>query len=525
MAIILVAAIALAAYTVYGAIWRLYLSPIAHIPGPRIAAVTLWYEFYYDVILGGQYTFKIIKLHKKYGPILRISPWEVHIGDPDYYHTLYCSSASGQKRDKNPWFTKSFGLNLSTSGTPEHDLHKLRRGAIGVFFSMTSVRKLEGLIRDRALALLKRFDEFKESGEVLMASWAFSAFTNDIVMSYSFGRSDNRIEAPDFDPSYRDASFFGSTMENPLKHAPWINQLFLAIPDSIARLLHPAMTEFIRQKRLKDCPQNTQKQIESIIAGINDSDKSISHATIFHQILHSKLPPHEKTLPRLTDEAQVMMMAGTLTVAWTLEVIMYWLCRQPDTLKALKTELKTVMPEINTVVPLTTLETLPYLNAVIKEGLRLTYGVSCRLMRSCPDAEMKYTDPETGKEWIIPAGVPVGLSSVQIHHDKSIFPDSKHFYPERWLKAAAEGKNLDKYLISFTAGARICLGRDLAYAELYINLSNVWRRWGSTGYRDESDVGVFELYETTLRDVEIEADHFLPIQQPGTKGIRVRCYT
>jgi cytochrome P450 len=219
-----------------------------------------------------------------------------------------------------------------------------------------------------------------------------------------------------------------------------------------------------------------------------------------------------------------MMQAGTLTVAWTLEVIMFWLCRQPETLKALKDELKTAMPEIDTTVSLTTLEGLPYLNAVIKEGLRLTYGVSCRLMRSCPNADMNYTDPNTGKVWVIPAGVPCGMSSVQIHHDESIFPESKRFHPERWLNAQAEGKDLTKYLVSFTAGARICLGRDLAYAELYISMANIWRRWGSTGYRDEGDVGVFELYETGLRDVEMEADHFLPIQQPGTQGIRVRCY-
>jgi cytochrome P450 len=218
------------------------------------------------------------------------------------------------------------------------------------------------------------------------------------------------------------------------------------------------------------------------------------------------------------------MMAGTLTTAWTLEVIMFWLIRQPETLRALKEELKTVMPEKDTKVPLPTLENLPYLTAVMKEGLRLTYGVSCRLARSCPDQTLEYKDPATGKVWSIPPGTPVGMTSVQLHHDESIFPDSKRFRPERWLDAAKEGKNLDRYMVSFTAGARQCLGRDLAFAELYLCLSMIWRKWGSTGYRDEGDEGVFELYETGLRDVEIEADHFLPFQQPGSKGIRVRCY-
>ena len=54
-------------YGVYGAIYRLYLSPIAHVPGPWLARLTFWNEFYYDVVLGGRYTFKISDYHEKYG--------------------------------------------------------------------------------------------------------------------------------------------------------------------------------------------------------------------------------------------------------------------------------------------------------------------------------------------------------------------------------------------------------------------------------------------------------------------------
>jgi len=43
---------------------------------------------------------------------------------------------------------------------------------------MASVRSLDGLIRERVKALLKRFSEFRDTGDVLMMSWAFAAFTN-----------------------------------------------------------------------------------------------------------------------------------------------------------------------------------------------------------------------------------------------------------------------------------------------------------------------------------------------------------
>lgn len=61
-------------YLVGLAIYRLYFSPIAKFPGPKLAALTKWYEFYYDVVLQGQFTFQIQAMHKKYGTGRQISP-------------------------------------------------------------------------------------------------------------------------------------------------------------------------------------------------------------------------------------------------------------------------------------------------------------------------------------------------------------------------------------------------------------------------------------------------------------------
>ena len=54
-------------YLVAGTFYRLYLSPLAKFPGPKLAAVTLWYEAWYDVIKEGQYSFEIGRMHEKYG--------------------------------------------------------------------------------------------------------------------------------------------------------------------------------------------------------------------------------------------------------------------------------------------------------------------------------------------------------------------------------------------------------------------------------------------------------------------------
>ena len=48
-------------------VYRLFISPLSKFPGPVLAALTIYYEAYYDVVKGGQYIFKIRELHKKYG--------------------------------------------------------------------------------------------------------------------------------------------------------------------------------------------------------------------------------------------------------------------------------------------------------------------------------------------------------------------------------------------------------------------------------------------------------------------------
>ena len=47
-------------------IYRLFLSPIANIPGPKLTAVTDWYETYHDVYKGGKFIFKVEEWHQQY---------------------------------------------------------------------------------------------------------------------------------------------------------------------------------------------------------------------------------------------------------------------------------------------------------------------------------------------------------------------------------------------------------------------------------------------------------------------------
>jgi cytochrome P450 len=262
--------------------------------------------------------------------------------------------------------------------------------------------------------------------------------------------------------------------------------------------------------------QSIEEQVFAIQSGSNDGWKDVSHHTIFHEMLNSELPPEEKSTARLCDDGQVIVVAGTLTTAWALSVATFYLLSQPDTLRRLKDELRTEIPQISQRVPLSVLEQLPYLTACIQESLRLSYGVSCRLQRICPDEVLIFNDGKV--DWPIPPGTPVSMTSLLIHHDLKIFPDSHSFMPERWL----ENPYLDKYLVSFSKGSRQCVGINLAYAELYLTLAHIFRRYGSKDVHGKDDLGYLELFETTSRDIEIVADLFVPRPASDSEGIRIR---
>ena len=65
------------------------------------------------------------------------------------------------------------------------------------------------------------------------------------------------------------------------------------------------------------------------------------------------------------------------------------------------------------------------------------------------------------------------------------------------------------------------IGINLAYAELYIALARIFRAYGSENMRFEDDAGYLELFETTMSDVELTKDVFIPVGGHDSKGIRI----
>ena len=187
-----------------------------------------------------------------------------------------------------------------------------------------------------------------------------------------------------------------------------------------------------------------------------------------------------------------------------LSATTYHVLNDPPILTTLMAELETAFPDATTAFSLQILENLPYLNAVISEGLRLSYGTIHRLQRVHPNNVLTYRD------WIIPPGTPVGMSSIFMHNDPAIFPDPQLFDPSRFI--GPEKEKRQRHLSNFGKGTRQCVGMNLAQAEIHMAMAAIFRKFGTK----------MHLYHTIKeRDVDTKHDLFVTNPSMDSRGVRV----
>ncbi|KAE9985723.1 hypothetical protein BLS_005689 [Venturia inaequalis] len=447
-------------YHILVALYRVTYHPLTAFPGPKLAALSYKYEFYFDGILGGQYTAEISRMHEKYGPIVRINPEELHCNDPGFVDQIY--PGGGERRDKSAYHVAQFGaaVSLAGIGSVHHNLHRLRRGALNRFFSKAAIVKIEPLVHTLAQKLCdKLLARSKDGRPAFNISMAYSCFTTDIITRYCFGQSYGYLDQEEFEPNLGQAIVTSVAAGAFVKQWPFLFTIMDSTPDYVAKLFSANLKEFIVYQA------NLRKHVKKIKRMyIEDKKKAIEgDKSIFGELLESSLPENEKTVERLGAESSVLIGAGTETT-----------------------------------------------NAVILESIRLSYGAATRLPRVSPDKDLYYNG--LSHEYIIPKGTPVGMTSVIMHANEAIFPQAAVFMPERWLRDDGTRRTeLEKYLMSFSKGSRICLGMNLAYCELYILLAALVLK-------------VFprlKLFETTVEDVEFHHDMFLPMTKPESLGVRV----
>ncbi|KAI1817362.1 cytochrome P450 [Poronia punctata] len=513
-------------------VYRLYFHPLSKFPGDKLAAATGWVETYHDVFRGGQFIFKLGEWHEKYGPIVRISPWEVHIADPDFVDVLYSSNS---RFDKKIEWKYRFGIPHSTFDTIEHQHHRLRRSALAPFFSKQKIGLVTEFISSKVQRLCDRLEEkYKASGQPVLIHECFTALSFDVITYYSFARSFEYIELPDFQGPFTSAFKQLASTLHTMGHFPWLLTALQSLPKSISIALNPQLAHVF------EFHATIEDQINAIKRGDNDAYKDVAHKTVFNELLNSDLPPEEKdtervkqegtfaqpsfnrprylsirlpnrlsklTHARTTHAAASIVGGGVETTATALAQATYYILENPRVKDKLVDELKSVFPDARETPTLATLETLPYFSCVVTEALRITTGIASRMMRKSRDGPVAYGD------YLIPDGYYFSMTTYHTHRDTAVWEAPDEFRPERWQGSsspvALNGEPLAKYHVGFGRGPRMCLGLNLARAELFIGLAVLFRRCD------------LELFESTREAVDMKAEYVIPVPSLKSKGVQV----
>lgn len=239
--------------------------------------------------------------------------------------------------------------------------------------------------------------------------------------------------------------------------------------------------------------------------------------TIIRDLLNSPRPYHEKSTDYMMVEGQGLLAAGTDTSSFTLTCLTYHLLANPKVLSKLKDELAAALPHGITDMNIHALESLPYLNAIIRETLRMHSPAAFCMERIAAEEDLTYHSPHDGKTYILPRGTVIGMTAPLLSRLTSLYPDASTFRPERFI----ENPELEKVQIAFGRGTRRCVGENLAMAELRMITAALFRKydvWDGTG---EQKGPTLQLYETGREDVDMVSAFILPFPAEGRKGVRV----
>lgn len=486
-------------------LYRLYLHPLSHFPGPKLAAATFLYEAYYDTVKapGGQFARHLVELHALYGPIIRCSPDEIHVQDSQWFDILV--GGPGHVRNKWERANRANGSPGSLASATQHDLHRMRRQALNPFFSKRTVNELEASIRGKTEKLCAKIAECAATGKVVELGTAFTAITLDVITEYCYDKCQNCLDEEDFAPRWKQLmqQLFESTPV--AKHFPIVALTLASLPRPIVKFLNPDFVPFFEaQDLIQDQAREIWMAEQQNSIAKPEADDEERPKTIFHGILQSNLPKEEKSMQRMADEAFVLIVAGGETTARVTTVTLAHLLQNPPLYHKLRSAIAPLMsgPELP---PTRLLEEIPLMRAVVQEGIRIAAPVTSRPMLIAPNEELKYG------EWVIPRGTPTSMTLQSVLFDEEIFPEPRTFDPDRWIRAAEAGQRLDRFLVTFSKGTRMCIGTNVAYAELYLAVAALVARFDFE----------FEDFEME-RDLDIIRDTFVGMPSKESKGVRVK---
>ncbi|OQV01806.1 hypothetical protein CLAIMM_07097 [Cladophialophora immunda] len=428
---------------------RIFRRDLRSIPGPFLASVSNLYRLV--MVLRGQSHWETIKLHQKHGNYVRLGPNFVSVSDPDALPIVYGIAKGFRKSD---FYTaldpvSNGQLMQSMFATQSDDWHRAQRKPVAHAYAMSTLVSYEPLVDSTTAILMDVIGRrFASTGETCnLAQW-LQWYAFDVMGEITFSKRFGFLEQAHDIGGICDGIHRHFTYGAPVGQMPWVDRLLRRNPLIPKREVSDPMVAFTADaigKRLQSSgvPQHCDF-LSRFLNAANDQDTKEAH---FRNVLSWSVNN---------------VGAGSDTTGITLTAVFYHLLSNARSLEALSTEVRAAKLASNTAVSWKEAQNMSYLQACIKEALRLHPAVGMPLERVVPEGGASLGGHR------LQGGTIIGVNAWVLHRNKDVFgQDAEIWNPERWLKANPEQlKAMERATLTFGSGSRTCLGKNISLLEI-----------------------------------------------------------
>lgn len=437
------------AYVMCVTIYNLFFHPLSRYPGPWLWAVS---DIPYSLVsISGDAHKRMLQIHMRYGPVVRVGPNTVFYSHPDATKEIR-GHRKGNKAEhlKDPHLHSG---NQSNVIGANHENHVRYRRSLAHGFSHQAMLDQEPIINKYIDKLLKELkNQSTKQEKIDIVRW-YNYTTFDIIGDLAFGEPFYCLEKSDYHP--------------------WVALIFSGIKNLSFMSVcskHGQLGKIVAMFLVpKDLPKKgTQHRRLSIEKVRRRLDSGSSRPDFMTAMMTPRGSSEELTFTELASNASLLIAAGSETTATALSAATYYLGLNPETFAKLAAEVRSVFCSEKEIT-LTNVQHLSYLQAVIDEAMRL--------FPSAPGTQPRIISPggDTIVGRYVPEGTVVGVWQWVNHHNPAHFRDPESFLPERWLGDARFESDKRDAFMPFSIGPRNCIGRNLAYSEMRLILARmVW---------------------------------------------------
>ncbi|KAI9734029.1 MAG: hypothetical protein M1834_002686, partial [Cirrosporium novae-zelandiae] len=463
-----------------------YQKGLHKIPGPRLRSISplprIW-----SVYKGNSHN-DDLDLHKKYGKVVRIAPNTISISDTSEIDHIYGITTKFYKsRFYDPVrFYDDEGLIPDPFVLTNKEMHsRMKRNAANAY-SLNALVPLEPLVDTVIERLIQVLDaDYADKERACNLGQYMHFYAMDTIFAITFGKDLQFIENGD-----RESML--ANLQSGLRYMavagqiPWIHKFLLGNKLTSYLVSGSNSSETFIDEMLQLATTKTAAAIQNL----KPLPPNTPHTFLHHLLLNQKSHPQTLTTREITTHTFGNILAGSDTTSIALSSILTNLLQNPHTYKRLCMELRNpeTEKELGFPVAFGPASKLIYLNAVIKEALRIHPSVGLILPRTVPTSGASICD-----RYHVPAGTEVGINPWIVHRDPEIFPDPDTFKPERWIsntnsnnssspsslevegngrekRGGKEGKqgleSMNRAVFAFGAGAHTCSGKHVSFLEM-----------------------------------------------------------